>query len=349
MRNRPERKVLRYACFAVHPTKPRFVVAVQEDHTRPDPPDIVTTLCVIDTESKTVNPLVSGTDFYAKPCFSPDGAHLAWQQWSHPDMPWDGAQICVAGVSVSQQVKLEVGDTRAVAGKHSEVGACYPMWASPSVLLFTCDASGYSNPWSFDVQTGKSGPVLQKPVAEDFDFTMWLLNWSFGAPLDRDSEGKMALYTALRGGRSVLYVVSLLSNTLEEIECPYVTVECVRPVTDHAVVFIGAKTDEPRKLILCTLKNYSKPQFTVLGEKEDAGGADFASEYFSQPKSIVLNLPEINEPLYVSYYPPTNPGYVGPADEKPPCVVNVHGGPTSNSPQALSLTKQFFSSRGWAW
>ncbi|KAI0337854.1 alpha/beta-hydrolase [Trametopsis cervina] len=341
----PESTVYRYACFAVHPQNPRFIAAVLEDHTKPEPADIVTSLCIIDRKSHTVHPLVSGADFYAKPYFSPDGTHLAWQQWSHPDMPWEGAQIGVATVVFAED-SLKIEDVRIVAGKHSEVSAGYPMWASSSLLLFTCDASGYANPWSYNVQTQHAGPVLHDPVAEDFDSTMWLLGWSFGAPLDK--EGKAALYTAFRDGRSILYVVTSLSKTLEEIECPYVTVEYVRPVTDGAVVFIGAKTDKPREVVLCTLKDYSRPQFTVLGKHDDSG-LTFDSLYISQPQPITLAVHGTDEPFYAVYYPPTNPHYVGPAEEKPPCVVHVHGGPTSYAPQAFKLIVQFFTTRGWAW
>lgn len=341
----PESKVWRYACFAVHPKNPRFIVAVLEDHTNPAPSGVTTRLSVIDSETKTVQTLASGADFYAKPTFSPDGVNLAWQQWSHPDMPWDGAQIVVSKGSLSEAT-FGIGEVSIIAGKPGEVSAGYPIWASPSLLLFTCDASGYSNPWSYNVETHKAGPILQTPVAEDFDTTLWQLGWSFGAPLDK--EGKAALYTAFREGRNVLYVVSTVSNTLEEIECPFVTVEYVQPVTDNAVVFLGAKTDESSKIVLCTLKDYSKPRFTVLGKQDDSEPT-FEKSLFSQPQSITLTVPETKEPFYVSYYPPTNPSYVGPAGEKPPCVVSVHGGPTSYTPQALKLTAQFFTTRGFAW
>ncbi|KAI0085246.1 alpha/beta-hydrolase [Irpex rosettiformis] len=341
----PESKVWRYACFCVYPTNPRFVVAVLEDHTHPAPSDVTTRLSVIDTETQTVYTLASGADFYAKPSFSPDGAYLAWQQWSHPDMPWDGAQVAVTKVSFSGN-DLKIGEVSIVAGKHQEVSAGYPMWASSSLLLFTCDASGYANPWSYNLETQKAGPVLQTPVAEDFDSTMWILGWSFGAPLDK--EGKTALYTAFRNGRSVLYVVTTTSNTLEEIECPFVTVQYIRPVAGDAVVFLGAKTDESDSIILCTLKDYSKPHFTVLGKK-DASEPSFGKSLFSQPQPLTLTVPGTKEPFYVAYYPPTNPGYVGPPGEKPPCVVSVHGGPTSYAPQSLQLTVQFFTTRGFAW
>ena len=42
--------------------------------------------------------LVTGPDFVASPRLSPDGRHLAWFQWHHPDMPWDGTELHVAEI-----------------------------------------------------------------------------------------------------------------------------------------------------------------------------------------------------------------------------------------------------------
>jgi dipeptidyl aminopeptidase/acylaminoacyl peptidase len=320
---------------------------VLEDHTDSTPSAVITRLCVIDSETQTVQIIVSGgaSSFFAKPCFSSDGAYLAWQQWSHPDMPWDGAQIVVASVSLTAG-KFALGDAKIVAGEPGKISAGYPMWSSPSLLLFTCDVSGYVNPWSYDLKTQKAGPVLKNPVEEDFDSTMWYLGWSFGAPLDK--QGNTALYTAFYQGYNVLYVVNLLNGTLKRIDCPYVTVEYVHPVTDQSIVFSGGRTDDSRQIVLCTLKDGADPEFTVI-KNQDTSESSFDRQWFSQPRSITLTIPETGQPFYVAYYPPTNPDYVGPADEKPPCVFYAHGGPTSYAPQALKLTVQLFTSRGFAW
>ena len=37
--------------------------------------------------------LACGADFYMQPCWSPDGRALAWVEWDHPNMPWDGSRL----------------------------------------------------------------------------------------------------------------------------------------------------------------------------------------------------------------------------------------------------------------
>lgn len=115
-----------------------------EDHTTETPAQVVNTICVIDTAKQSVTTLVSGADFYASPCFSPDGKHFAYQQWFHPDMPWYGAEIHVADCEVVDGL-IRLTNGRHVAGKKRDISASYPLWASNDTLLFTSDESGFQN------------------------------------------------------------------------------------------------------------------------------------------------------------------------------------------------------------
>ena len=45
---------------------------------------------------------------------------------------------------------------------------------------------------------------------------------------------------------------------------------------------------------------------------------------------------------------PTNPDFEGPDDEGPPLIVMSHGGPTSDATSVYDLTKQYWTSRGFA-
>ncbi|RPD61836.1 alpha/beta-hydrolase [Lentinus tigrinus ALCF2SS1-6] len=342
----PENKNYRYANISVHPQQNHLLVAILEDHTKPDPADVVNTLCVINTKDKTVSPLVSGADFYAKPCFTPDGTHIAWIQWFHPDMPWEGAEVCVADVQADGS-SLTLANTKVVAGKRIEVSVGYPAWASNDLLLFASDESGYYNPWKYSLSAGKASPVLQQPREEDYSEPMWILSYNYGVPLDQD--GKMALFSALKEGRNVLYLVSLQGGTVEELESPYVSISSVQRVTHDAVVFLGEKNDDGARTVLCNIKEYAKPKFTALGPQAASNDLPFPRWYIPEPQSIALEVPGTGEPVHVLYYPPTNPEYAAPAGEQPPAIFSIHGGPTSRAKQGLDLRRQFFTSRGWAW
>ncbi|OSD00963.1 alpha/beta-hydrolase [Trametes coccinea BRFM310] len=342
----PENANYRYAKFAVHPRQPHLLVAIREDHTNDQPSTIVNILCLINTKEKTVTPLVEGADFYCNPCFTPDGKHIAWLQWFHPDMPWEGAEIHVADVQVDER-SLTLSNAKHVAGKRIEISTGYPFWASNDLLLFLSDESGYHNPWQYSSSSGKASPVLSQPVDEDFAEPMWRMGYNFGVPLDL--EGKMALFTAVKEGRNVLYLVSIRGGTLEELECPYVNFKCIQRVTYEAVVFQGQKHDEPQRVVLCNIKEYAKPKYTAVSADAAKEQAPFSRAYVSIPRSITVKSKETGEPVHVLYYPPTNPDFVAPEGEKPPAIVNAHGGPTSRSDPGLKLTIQYYTSRGFAW
>ena len=336
----------RFACLAVHPKHPHLLVAILENHTKPKPSDVTNILCVIDTNRKTVTHLVSGADFYACPCFTPDGTHIAWQQWHHPDMPWEGSEICVADVTASE-TDLSVSNTKVIAGKRTEISAAYPRWATDDLLFFLSDVSDYYNPWKYSIASGAASAVLTTPAPEDFAQPQWSLGFSFGTPLD--AEGKTALYSALRGGRSVLYIVSTASGALEELACPYVALSSVQRVTHDTVVFRGARNEAGPQTAICNIEDYALPQFTVIGPQKDEDEYEDLQPYVAMPQPMTLTAQETGEPVHVLYYPPTNPNYTAPEGEKPPAVFYAHGGPTSVVLQGLSWSRTWYTSRGYAW
>ncbi|KZT70996.1 alpha/beta-hydrolase [Daedalea quercina L-15889] len=333
----------RFAKLASHPSKPYLIIAILEDHTKPAPIEVVNSLCVINSRRQTVSTLVSGADFYSGPSFSPDGVHIAWEQWSNPDMSWEGGQIYVADVLVDDS-GLKLSNTKHVGGVAGTISAAYPLWASNDVLIYTSDESGYQNPWKYTVSTGTAVPVLEEPVDVDFCLPRWYLGWEFSAPLDL--EAGRVLYAAVRDGRSYLYVLSLEDGEAEEVECPYVNILVLKRVRDNVVVFKAESVDKPEAIVLCTLDEDLNPTF-----KELTGGfvLPISPSMISVAKSITLKNPAHDGPLHVLYYAPQNPNYRGLDGERPPCIVNAHGGPTIHASQGFKWEIQFFTSRGFAW
>jgi dipeptidyl aminopeptidase/acylaminoacyl peptidase len=351
----PENKNHRFADFTVSPTHPHLLVAILEDHTHPSPSEVETSLVLINTSTKTVTPLISGADFYASPRFSPDGRQLVWQQWWHPNMPWQGAEIYIAKVTVSSGgEKVDIGEKTLVGGVRGQVSAAYPFWISNETVLFTSDASGYQNPWSHSTLTGKSVPVLPAPVEKDFSLPGWLLGESYSAVLDE--KGERVLCSVVQDGRAVPYVLDIKAGTITKVMSLYVQISsvCSAPKTGE-VFFIGGKRSEPSEIVSLTLTRIGfspcpTSSYKTLKSMTSSATSAFPPGIVSLAQSITIKVPPNDDPVHVNFYPPTNPEYIGGASgEKPPCVFGVHGGPTGMSNQVLSWSTQYFTSRGWAW
>ncbi|KAF9475580.1 alpha/beta-hydrolase [Pholiota conissans] len=350
----PGDKPYRYACLEPYPSHPELLIAVLEDHTIDVPAEVVTTLIVIDTNSKEIHPLITGSDFYASPKVSPDGRKLAWIQWSHPDMPWEGGEVHVGDITLGEDSTLSVTNATHIAGVPGKISAGYPSWANNDTLIFTSDESGYSNPWKY--AQGKATPLFAHPISQDFGHAFWQLHYSPYAILDK--EGKTGLFTALKDGQDVLYYVDLDSTYEPKIlDTPFVVIENVHvsSLDNHEIIFAGQKTNELEAIVACRLVPAENLQldFTVLKSSSavTVNGEVLPSSVVSEPQPITLEISPTGAPLYTVYYPPHNPNYSGSSikDEKPPCIVDVHGGPTGYTTQGLSWSKQYFTSRGWAW
>jgi len=75
--------------------------------------------------------LASGADFYMQPSWSPDGKALAWVEWDHPNMPWDGARLMLAEFDQSSEA---LGNIRQVDGS-AEVATFQPAFSPDGQVL----------------------------------------------------------------------------------------------------------------------------------------------------------------------------------------------------------------------
>ncbi|KAJ7472147.1 Alpha/Beta hydrolase protein [Mycena latifolia] len=339
----PESKVFRFANFDVHPKHPHLLVSILEDHSdTTSPTSVVNTLCIINTKTQSVSPLVSGADFYASPKFSPDGSRIVWQQWSLPDMPWQGAEIFVADV-ILEVDRLEIRNTSYVAGQKTTNSVSYPGWATTNTLLFTSDKSGYQNPWKYELA---ASPVFPQAVDQDFGEPAWVLGRSPYAVID---DGKRAFFSAFQGGRSVLYTVDIADGTRHLVENPYVGIQNMHPAGADKVVFIGERVDSPPEIVVCAVRSASSALFSLVSKP--SAGPGFPAGLISIAQPMTLKAGTDGHPVHILYYPPTNLEYSGTSipGEKPPCVLYAHGGPTHFTGHALDLMTQYYTSRGWAW
>jgi dipeptidyl aminopeptidase/acylaminoacyl peptidase len=339
----------------VYPKDPKFIVAILEDHTNDEPKKVANMLCVINAEAGKMDIIVKSNDptqdFYGPPAFSPNGAHIAWQHWSHPYMPWDQAKIYIADVRTADST-IKFDKQRAVPFPDTDpislVSLAYPNWSNDQTLIFTSDVSGFINPWKYDISTPKPIPVFSTAVDQDFGYPMWSLHYFPFAVLDE----QRALFIGTEDGHDSLYSANLqMPGPPTKLDTGCVVIDGLRSLGkgkdgNFNVVFAGTKADEETKIIYYTVPNPLRASVTNF-ESAAKEAQPIPKEWISTPTTCALK--GYDGDVHVVYYEPRNPNYSGPPDKKPPCIVHVHGGPEWLQPQGLDWTKQYFTSRGWVW
>ena len=344
----------RYANFSVYPQATHLLVTIREDHTDdPDgkhPENVVYTLCIVDTKNVTVEVLTHGADFYASPVFNPSGNKIAWQEWYLPDLPWQGGIIYVADV-VASGGAIGISNHVQVAGQKQTASATFPSWIGDTTLLYTSDKdqdNRFQNPFIFDTVAQTSTPVLDEPLDKDFAEPAWYLGLYPYAIL---GGGTYGAFTAFDGGRNILYVIGLEGYSkpvqIDNSIFDFAVAQHLRPLGEDAFVFTGSKSTSPGGVFQGTIIQSSGTYTAKFDPLKTTGEHPDWDKYIATP--IAKPLQADDHTIYVVYYLPTNPDFVAPSGEKPPCILNVHGGPTGLEPQALNWTKTYYTSRGFAW
>jgi dipeptidyl aminopeptidase/acylaminoacyl peptidase len=140
-------------------------------------------------------------------------------------------------------------------------------------------------------------------------------------------------------------VLDLKSKSLRPFETPFTEFSFVRADGNNAVCRVGAP-NHPASIFMLDLTSGAHRILKKETELLDQSELPLA-DYLSAVKSIEFSTTDGNT-AYGLFYPPHNPNYVGPADERPPLVVKCHGGPTASASSVLDLTTQFWTSRGIA-
>ncbi len=119
--------------------------------------------------------------------------------------------------------------------------------------------------------------------------------------------------------------------------------EAVTSEDGHDMVPLAS--DAPRRLTMAVeAPRPGEVSIEVIRPPRDLG---LAPEQISLPESI--DFPSANgRTAYALFYQPTNPDHVGPDGERPPLLVDIHGGPTSAARSQFQLGVQFWTSRGFA-
>jgi dipeptidyl aminopeptidase/acylaminoacyl peptidase len=325
----PARFAWRYADGDVTPDG-AWVVCVRERHVGPDVATQVHNE-IVAVPSDGFGPpvvLVTGRDLVAAPRISRDGRQLAWLTWDHPNMPWDGTELWVGRLEVSDGV-LHVVDARREAGG-AEESLLQPQWGRHGALFVCSDRSGWWNVYRVD------GVDHLEPVVA-VDAEVGGPAWVFG---DRDYLVRRdgTVVAAYRRGRDTVLVSVPEVGALGEQVLPE---QGVAMLGDDGERLIGIVSYPDRAVEVRAL---GAPDAAVL---RPATGALLPADWVSRPRRVEFPTAG-GATAFAVVYDPVNP-VVTPDGTLPPLVVNVHGGPTSAARQSFSLATQFWTSRGFVY
>lgn len=321
---------LRYADALVDPARNRLI-CVREDH-RPDGREAINTLVSIPLDGGEQMVLAEGNDFYASPRLSPDGGRLAWLSWNHPNMPWDGTELWLAGVAADGSI----GQARLVAGGPTE-SIFQPEWSPDGVLYFVSDRTGW---WNLYRARRVAPPEHLYSMEAEFGMAQWVLGlgtYALTSPVDI-----ICAYT--RDGRNVMAHLDTETKSLTPLNVSGTLLfpSHSRIVAGSGFVVYGAASPiEPDSIVRYDLATGGTD---VLKRSTDL---EIDEGYLSIAQPIEFPT-ENGLTAHGYFYPPRNRDYTAHDGELPPLIVLSHGGPTSATTADLSLSRQYWTSRGFA-
>ncbi|SOV04301.1 uncharacterized protein UDID_02317 [Ustilago sp. UG-2017a] len=313
-------------------------------------------------------------DFYTYARFSPNGKFVSWITWNHPSMPWWDTQLWVARFDNSNPDEPQLAGASLIKLASTEAGKQQvyqePVWAIPShpnqdtaKLFFACDATGYLNLYSTsisssltqdDVSVSTPTPILPEPVENDFIAPNWTLNNSDYIPLSPD----LLIVTFFSGAKQNLGLINLRRPRLIRLDTPFVSTTQLRRLSSTSFALIAARADEPSALLAISLSGLASNNYTLKDSNitiikrssslVSDGTIDKADLSIAREIDFPTTLPNGEKAVaHAIIFAPKNKNFVGPKGKAPPCVFNVHGGPSSSAGMGFNLQTQFWTSRGF--
>jgi dipeptidyl aminopeptidase/acylaminoacyl peptidase len=269
-----------------------------------------------------IRSIVSGSHFLAWPRFSPDGGHIAWIGWEHPQMPWDGTELRVAELEDGVGVNVHT-----LIGSTTE-SVLQPEWNDDGTLTVVTDRSGW---WNL-VSVTLDGDVTELHRDDaDFGGAAWTFGDRWHARLD---DGRILAVRSF--GEDTLVILDPATGASETVDIPFTSIELAPRNGDRVLLLTGSSTTASGLRVLDLASGSVEDVRLDLDGLPPAGYLPVA-----EPRTF-----HGKREVHAFVYPPTNADFVAPEGELPPFIAFVHGGPTSRVTGDFSLTAAYFTSRG---
>lgn len=294
----------------------------------PEDGEPVATLVAIGLDGDEPRMLAEGADFFSSPRPSPDGKHLAWLEWDHPDMPWDATRLMCADLTADGGLD----NVRQVAGSGDE-SIFQPKWSPAGELFFTSDRDGWWNLYRLDTR-GEAVPVTRG--RREYG----LPHWVFGMSVYGFIDASTLVAASVENGLWQTSCIDIPSGEQRRLDLPFDSIDHLAAATGGAVLIAGSATLPPA---VVKVEPRTATSTVLRSSAPDTPGSEWLS-----PARPIRFATEDGEFAHAFYYAPRNPNFTAPPGEWPPLIVKCHGGPTGATNTALDLRVQYWTSRGFA-
>jgi dipeptidyl aminopeptidase/acylaminoacyl peptidase len=322
-------------------------ITVREDRRESDTNPTTTIISVELNGVGTTEPhvLVSGSDFYGFPRLTPDGRRMAWIEWKHPNMPWDKSELWVGYLSADGKIEKRV----CVAGNDPNMieSPTEPKWSSQGELFFVTDrTSGFWNLYKWVESTNEVQALY--PLDAEFTRPSWVFGNSSYAFIEHKGQNNNIACTYRQKGTSYLGILDHVLGSFSLVDLPFTDIYNITSIGCYLYID-GASPQHPLSIVKVSIEEnqVAISGISMIWSSSSLNISEY-SAYISSPEIIEFSTKVPGQTAFAYLYLPSNSNYQGFEEEKPPLLVESHGGPTSESNTSLNLSIQYWTSRGWA-
>ncbi|MGI8926727.1 MAG: prolyl oligopeptidase family serine peptidase [Tepidiformaceae bacterium] len=294
----------------------------------------VDVIAVVDTAGKAWPArLAEGRDFYMQPAWHPAGDRLAWVEWDHPNMPWDGTELKLANLAFPEGgLPLMTSATVLAGGK--DVSIFQPGFSPEGgAVYYVSDESGWGHLYRRDLRTG-AVTQLTHGIA-DYGEPAWSQGQRSFAVLP---AGSVVTVRGDRGFDTAVVISPEGAAAREVAHAGYTNLSHPAASADGRVAFVASGGSQPSQVVVW------EEGAKGLSVRRRSDSENVATGALSVPEAITW--PSFDgEEAHGLYYPPASERFEG--SGLPPLIVLVHGGPTSQVQASWSPQAQFFATRGY--
>ena len=288
-------------------------------------------LAVVDSAGKYwPKKLAVGADFYMQPAWHPNGTAIAWVEWDHPNMPWDGTRLMYA--------VLEGEPPRIQAAQHlagdDDTAIFQPAFSSDGhYLSYLRNQGEWDQLVLQDLESGDLSVLVEdaallKPA--------WIQGMVAHAWAQDDTK---IFFMQSQAGVTTIYQVDIATGKVTPLDLdPYTALSQLSVNRDGALASIASAPKVSPRVIST---NAGQP-ITI---HQRSTSESVPAEDLPSPYEIHWTTSD-GQSVYGIYSPPTSSRFEG--DGLPPAIVQIHGGPTSSVMIGYDLEAAFFTSRGYA-